>query len=469
MKFRCLFFLFLLMVCEDAQTRMKPNAAGNSPDESVIYNTRNAPKTLADKGRDAISFLKLIDKTNRKQNASGGRTEISEVFTLETVNGDPITNIDVINATKLIFFFSGREYDKDIAKMMAPAVLESLEDDKLRAQCAKLFGIRVTDNDVEKELSRLASMNNISVPELEKRVASYGISVKTFRQNIKSRLVFQVISQYLADNDRVTSAELETAKKEQQALMASKRYLIAEIFRYERSSLEKIRTLALKGFDFQALAENFSQTIKVGKRGTPKWYKMTSLEPEVASQLKSMKTGTVSDIIKTKSGYKIICLIDNAEAGKVASSEAMYKVLKATVAYKGNLFTKKDAEKIESVLKKISQMETAGNLKRYCLLNNIKLDEETMSRPHPYYRELILKSKESGKPVIAQSMDDPNNLNVLMYLSEDVQRAQLPDEKTLKEYVSEKKMDDAFTRNFKNLKRMSHIQKQMDNIKRVTQ
>ena len=312
-------------------------------------------------------------------------------------------------------------------------------------------------------------MNNTSVPELEKRVLSYGISLKTFRRNIKSRLVFQLISQYLADNDRVTSAELETAKKERQALVASKRYLISEIFRYDRSSLEKIRTLALKGFDFQTLAENFSQTIKVGKRGAPKWYKITTLEPEVAARLKSMKTGTISDIIKTKRGYKVICLIDTAESGKVASSEATYKVLKATVVYRSNLFTKKDIEKIEGTLNAISQIETAGNLKKICLVNDIKLEEETMSRPHPYYMEMIIKSKESGKPVIAQSMDDPNNLNIVMYLNENIQIAQIPDEKTLKEYVSEKKMDEAFTRNFKNLKRMAHIQKQIDNIRRVTQ
>ncbi len=469
MKFKCLFFLFLCTIYADAQTRMKPNTVGNTLDESFVYKAQKAPKSLADKSRDAISFLKLSDKNNRKLGSGRSGIGTSEAFTLETVNGDPITNIDVMNATKLIFFLSGREYDKDIAKMMAPAVIESLEDDKLRTQCARLFGIRVTDKDVEKEVLRLASMNNISVSELEKRVLSYGISVKTFRRNIKSRLVFQIIAQYLADNDRVTPDEVETAKKERQALMASKRYLISEIFRYNRSSLEKIRTLALKGFDFQTLAENFSQVIKVGKRGAPKWYKATSLEPEVVAKLQSMKTGAISDIINTKSGHKVVCLIDVAEAGKAASSEATYKILRATVAYRSNLFTKKDVEKIEVMLDAISHIETAGNLKRYCLVNDIKLEEEAMSRPHPYYMEMILKSKESGKPVISQSIDDPNNLNIIMYLKEDIQRAQLPDEKELKESVSEKKMDDAFTKNFKNLKRMAHIQKQLDNINRVTQ
>ena len=468
MKFKCLFFLFLCAICASGQTRMRPNAVCNASDESFVYNARKSPKSLADKSRDAISFLQLSDKNKHSQNAGSSGTEASEAFTLETVNGDPITNIDVMDATKLIFFFSGREYDKDTAKMMAPAVIESLEDDKLRMQCAKLFGIRVTDKDVEKEVLRLASMNNLSVPELEKRVLSYGISVKKFRQNIKSRLVFQLISQYLADNDHVTPDEIETAKKEQQALLASKRYLIAEIFRYERSSLEKIRTLALKGFDFQSLAENFSQVIKVGKRGIPKWYKTSSLEPEVVARLRTMKTGTISDIIKTKNGYKVICLMDTAEAGKVASSEATYKFLKATIVYKSNLFTKKDIEKTEAMLNTISQIETAGNLKKYCLVNDIKLEEEAMSRPHPYYMEVILKSKESGKPVVAHSMNGSNNVDVIMYLSEDIQRAQLPDEKELKEYVSEKKMDDAFTKNFKNLKRMAHIQKQIDNINRVT-
>lgn len=448
---------------------MKPNTIGNAPDESFVYSPRKEPKTLADKGHDAISFLKLSDKNKIKKCADSTGIGASEVFTLETVNGDPITNVDVMNATKLIFFFSGREYDSDTARMMMPAVIDSLEDDKLREQCAKLFGIRVTDKEVEKEVSRLASLNNISTSELEKRILGYGISVKTFRQNIKSRLVFQLIAQYLADTDRVTKAELETAKNEQHDLIASKRYLISEIFRYERNSAEKIRQLAIKGFDFQALAENFSQAIRAGKRGTPKWCKLASLEPEISAQARQMKIGTISEVVKTKSGYKIICLIDTAEAGKSATSEATYKFLKASIVYRSNLFTQKDVKDIEKKLSEIARMETAGNLKRYCLLNDIKLDTETMSHPHPYYMEMIFRSKESGKPAIAQSLTDPEKLDIVMYLSEVVGTAKLPEAKELKAYVSEKKMDEAFTRNFKKLKTMAHISRYGENIKRAMQ
>ncbi len=469
MKFKFLFFLLLWASHISGQARMKPSTVGNAPDESVIYNSKRTPKSFADKGHDALSFLKLGDKNNHKKSTSDTEIGMNEVFTLETVNGDPITNVDVMNATKLIFFFSGKAYDKDTAKMIIPAVIESLEDDKLREQCAKLFGMQVTDKDVEKEVLRLASMNNISVPELEKRIASSGIRIKTFRQHIRAKLIFQLIAQYLADNDRVTTNEIETAKKEQQALIASKRYLISEIFRYELASAEKIRQLALKGFDFQTLAENFSQTIKAGKRGTPKWCKTSSLEPEVSVKLSKMKAGTISEVIKTKSGYKIICLIDTAEANKVARSEATYKFLKTSITYRSTLFTQKDVKDIEAMLGEISKQETVGNFKKYCLIKNIKLDTETITRPHPYYMELILSSKETGKPVIAQSIEEPDKLNVVMYLSEEIENAKLPDAKVLKTYISEKKMDEAFTRNFKKLKTMAHITKHSENIKRVTQ
>ena len=252
--------LFLSAVCLEANAQMNSKLAGNSIGESFVYKSKKAPKSISSKDRDVLTFLKFRDNARLGIKSFGQRNiEIPEVFTLETVNGDTITNVDVINVAKLLFFFSGKQYDEGVAKMMFPAIIVSLEDSKLREQCAKLFAMRVSENDINNEIARLAQLNGIDEKELEKRFISSGLSMRILRKHIKSRIIFQMISQSLADESKISKSDLDMAKQEQRELIASKRYYMIEIFRYDRESAERIRKLALKGFDFQILAENLSQ------------------------------------------------------------------------------------------------------------------------------------------------------------------------------------------------------------------
>ena len=319
MFFRCGSLLFLCSAClgvnaQNANMQSNLKCSGN-PIESFVYKQKKPPKSLSDKDRSALFFLQLKDKAHLAKKAPAqGNIDVSEVFILETVNGEPITNIDVINIAKLIFFFSGKPYDNNIAKMMFPAIIASLEDDVLRKHCAKLFEISVSEEDIDAEIAKIAQINGINEKELEKGFLSSRISLKILREHIKSRLIFQMVSQSMVDEEEVTKSDLDAASKAQTDLIANKRYFVAEIFRHDKGTAEKIRQLAAQGFDFQALAENLSQTVQAGQRGAPKWYKITNLEPEVATCVAKMQVGTLSEVIKTKSGYKIVYLVDIADA-----------------------------------------------------------------------------------------------------------------------------------------------------------
>ena len=183
--------------------------------------------------------------------------------------------------------------------------------------------------------------------------------------------------------------------------------------------------------------------------------------------VQKMNVGDISEVIKTKSGYKIVCLVDMAEAGRVAKSKATYKFMKASITYRDKFFTQKDRKTVEKTLEKISKLENIGDLKKCCLEANIPLSEEVVDHPDPYYAEIITKSKTSGKPVIAQSMEEADKLNVIMFESEAVANEQLPSDKELSEIISAKKMNEAFMKNFKKLKAMVHISKNAGNIKRM--
>ncbi len=469
MNLRCISFLFLCSSCLAEGVHGNSKFLKSTPSESFIYKSKKAQTSIASRDKSGLSFLELKDKAHVGIKSSvQPNVGISEVFTLETVNGEVITNVDVIDVAKLIFFFSGKSYDESVAKMMFPAIIASLENDRLREQCARLFAIKVSDDDVSKEIAKLARLNGISEQELEKRFMTSGMSIKVLRRHIKSRLIFQAVSQFLSDESKISKSDLEVARQEQRALIASKRYYLTEIFRHDKTSADKIRQIALKGFDFQVLAENLSQTVQA-KRGIPKWYRGADMEPEVASHVKKMNIGEVSDVIKTKSGYKIVCLMDVAEAGKIARSEATYRFMKGTVVYKDKFFTQKDNEKIEKMIESILKLENVGDLKKYCLINDIKLTEENVTHPNPYYADMIQRSKSSGKPIIMQSVEEPDKLNIVMFVSETAGNAQVPSDPELREMISAEKMEKTFARNFKKLKSVMHISRNTENIKRMTE
>lgn len=473
MFFRCGSLLFLCSAClgvnaQNANMQNNLKCSGN-PIESFVYKQKKPPKSLSDKDRSALFFLQLKDKAHLAKKAPAqGNIDVSEVFILETVNGEPITNIDVINIAKLIFFFSEKPYDNNIAKMMFPAIIASLEDDVLRKHCAKLFEISVSEEDIDAEIAKIAQINGINEKELEKGFLSSGISLKILREHIKSRLIFQMVSQSMVDEEEVTKSDLDAASKAQTDLIANKRYFVAEIFRHDKGTAEKIRQLAAQGFDFQALAENLSQTVQAGQRGAPKWYKITNLEPEVATRVAKMQVGTLSEVIKTKSGYKIVYLVDIADAGKVARSETTYKFLKAEVLYKGKLYTKKDVEQIGMVLRRIAEISDINQLKEFCSKHNIGLKEEQLKQPNNYYANMIQASKESGKPIVVQSEQDKTKVNIVMFESEEAGKATMPSQSDLRTLILAKRMDETFAKNFKKLKAKVHISKNIKNIQRMT-
>ena len=458
-----------------SSARMTPKSVCNSVDESYIYKkNKSIQKGLSVKGFSALAAIKTATKidenesTNKKAIKKQG-IENSEVFTVETVSGEPITNLDVINATKLVFFYSGKKYDKGIAKMMVPAVIESLEDDKLREQCAKAFGLRVSKDEIDKEIARLAEMNGISVQELKKQFEGSGISEETLRKSIESRIIFQMMAQSLADDDKISNKELEVVKREQQALLNSERYFVIEIFRYQKESATKILQWAHEGFDFSALAENFSQAIKAGQRGTPRWIRAKAIEQEVLSQLKKMKPGELSDVIKTKSGYKIIALIDAAEPGKAGRSDSSYRIIQTSIPYRGKLFTQSDSKKAKEVIGQLMKTENKTDFKRICETNKLKCEEIDMQRPSAYYRELINQSKDSKKPAAMQSPEQEGIVIIVLFLEEKTEKAKLPSPEKLKQIASEQKTDDMYTRSFKKIKSMVHVEKNLANIKRLAQ
>lgn len=462
-------FLPLVLLCtvlESSFAKIAEQSVANSIDESYVYKITKNPRSLSDKDESVLAFLKRRDKVSPTSKEKQP-IKIHEVFTLETVNGEPITNVDVINAIKLIFFFSGKNYDRDIAKMMFSAVLEELETSKLRGQCARMFGIKVSDIEVIQEIQRLAASNGITEQELLHRFNEAGIGFKMVKDFIKSKIIAQLITNSLIDSDKISNTEVETEKRVQRAIINSKRYYALTMFMRQEDSAKKIPQLVKEGFDLKVLAENFSQTTRPEKRGTIECLQESAIEPEVLKVLKNMNPGEMSDVIKTKSGYKIVYLFDIANPGKAPQSSSTFKFLRASATLGGKLFTQKDIQKNEEVIGKLLKAKNVEDFKKICSENEVEYKEETIQRPDPYYMELLTRSKRSGTPAVLQSQEDQYKVNIVLFLDQKENEAKIPNDEQIKEIILENKIAAEKERTFKKVNAGSHIEKNQANINRM--
>jgi len=464
----CSFIFEFLLFFNEFSFAFNPASIGRSVDETMVYKTKKQQKTISDRSYDVFTAL---SRTNPKNKHTDKTNSIDfgskKVFALRTINGEDVTNIDVLNVIKLMFLFSGKKYDSTIAKLMVPTVLDSLEDDKLRRQCANLFGIIVTEKDIDDKVSDIAKNNGYSVSDLAEKLKSAGISMKSFKEHIKSKMIFQLIAQSFAERKNISKEEFEEVKAEEKSKLNSERYCVAEIFRYSKDSINQIFNLIKNGFNFQILSETFSQNICSGDKDFMKWIRVDSFEPEVIKAIKNLNPGECSGIIETKAGYKIILLIDKAQAGKYGTLDSKYKILEAKMKYRGALFTEQDTKKTDEQLQKFLNISNSEKFKNFCKKYAIEFEEKELDSPNAYYMELINRSRSSGKAAALQSLEDEDYVNIVILLSESSPEAKLPTDKELIEIATEKKLEKEFSRNFKKIKFSAHIDKSHENIERI--
>jgi peptidyl-prolyl cis-trans isomerase SurA len=99
------------------------------------------------------------------------------------VNGDPITNFDIEQRSKLSFLTTHKPADRQ-------QVLNELIDEKLKIKEAKKFGIDPTSSDIEQSYSSMSSRMRITPDQLTKSLESQGIRPDTLKTRIRAEMVW---------------------------------------------------------------------------------------------------------------------------------------------------------------------------------------------------------------------------------------------------------------------------------------
>ncbi len=245
------------------------------------------------------------------------------------VNKDPITEHDLTQRIKLITFSAGGQVK--IGENQKAEILNSLVQERLQLQAAKLKKIDVTSAEVDGALKDMAQDNNMTLDQLVTLLKSNGIAKETLATRIRAQIAWaRYIRQQYAPVVYVSEAEAEKALQKMKIDNTTKQYLLSEITLIARdqnqaahleTTANSLITDLKAGAKFEALAQQLSKSPSAAKGGDLGWMTSSQLEKAVADKIEKLSIGQVSAPIKVSGGYKIIKVRDIRHTGKTGPED----------------------------------------------------------------------------------------------------------------------------------------------------
>jgi len=239
--------------------------------------------------------------------------------------------------------------DKDIASVDKD-MLRGLIDQKLLVQRGKDLGL-TGDAEVIKKLDEIRkSMNLENMEDLEKAAQAQGVSYEDFKKNMREDIVRQqVISQEVGRRLTIPPPDVTKYYEEHKAEFTRPEQVQlaellvstaapangaapapaedpAKVVAAEAKAKELLESIK-KGAKFEDVAKKSSDGPTAADGGAIGAFKRGSLSKELEDKIFAMKSGEISDVIRTKQGFIILKVLDHQAAGVPPQKEVESQIM----------------------------------------------------------------------------------------------------------------------------------------------
>ncbi|WP_162305822.1 peptidylprolyl isomerase [Oleisolibacter albus] len=236
------------------------------------------------------------------------------------VNEEAITMADVLARLRLALVSSGLPDTAEARQRLLPQVLRLLIDERLQIQEARQRTVSVSPDDVDDELNDLAKRNRMTMDQFKEALDKSGVPFSTIREQTIahvawSKLVQRAVRPSVVVADEEVNAYLERIK----ANAGKPEYLVSEIFipvdkptdEQQASQLaDRLVDQIGQGANFQAVAQQFSQSAGAATGGDLGWIQQGQLEENLDRALQQLRPGQFSRPIRSVAGFHILWLRD---------------------------------------------------------------------------------------------------------------------------------------------------------------
>ena len=244
------------------------------------------------------------------------------------VNDEIISTYDVRQRLLLLLIQSGVQPTQQQLPQLEREALRSLVDERLQMQELRriekdrnLVGkLIATDEQVEREVGRLAQQTQMQPAQLAQALAGAGVNIATLRDRLRAQLSWERwIGGRYGTRVRIGQEQIEATLKRINEAAAKPQYLLSEIFidaarvggqEEATSGAQQLISQLQQGAPFPAVARQFSAAASAASGGDTGWLQETELAAPILAAVADMRPGQLSQPIPVADGVYIVQLRD---------------------------------------------------------------------------------------------------------------------------------------------------------------
>lgn len=209
-------------------------------------------------------------------------------------------------------------------QVLEERVLDQLITENIQLQMADDMGMRVSDNELNETIGRIARSNNMTVQEFEDQLAVEGVTYQEAREQIRREMLVSRVQQRRVDNrvrvtDREVTNHLEQAGGQQDTnteyqlahiLVAVDNFSDEQEVEQAREKAERLRQEIADGRDFQSVAVAESDASTALEGGVMGWRGRGDLPSLVQDVVPQLPVNQPSEVLQSGNGFHIVQVLD---------------------------------------------------------------------------------------------------------------------------------------------------------------
>jgi peptidyl-prolyl cis-trans isomerase SurA len=285
--------------------------------------------------------------------AAGNAKVIDSVYVI--VNDEVITRREVDNrVNEITARLRAQNAQLPDPEDLRRQVVEAMITERAQLQLGKEYGVRVSDIELDRAIGRIAESQKMSVQEMRNQMEKEGMTFAQFREQIRNEIIMQRLIEHEVDSKiQVSDAEIDTYMAAEKAAAADRVEMdlsqilvrIPENASPEQIAARKARADEVArqlrtGADFAKMAATYSDAPDALQGGTIGWRDPDRLPQTFASELRKLKPGQVTPVMRTNFGFLILRLANvrkpegqqqqHQEQAVVQQTHARHIMLKVT-------------------------------------------------------------------------------------------------------------------------------------------
>ena len=212
----------------------------------------------------------------------------------------------------IISRYDQQNIPKPDLSVLREQVIESLIIEELQLQLAITYGIKISDEELNATISRIAANNNYTLEEFIGFVEEDSGSYIDFREDVRKQILIQRVQR-----GRV-GAEIDITEKEFAAFLETNEslkelepdLLIRQILVQNEDKAQEIYEKVKSGSSFESLAANEPANTYKKNNGLMEWKKAMDMPNLFATAINLQPVGFITPPLKSGAGYHILKIED---------------------------------------------------------------------------------------------------------------------------------------------------------------